>query len=198
MKIWTFLLTLIGSCVICSPVMAHPHHPISASSGFMEGLSHPWFGLDHLLAMVAVGMLSVQMGERSIWMLPVSFLSCLTVGGILGLSGFGILNVELGIALSVVLLGTALMSQVRFPFVATVIGVGCMGVIHGHAHGTEMPMSAEPWLYMLGFSTATLLLHAGGILAGKWLSGNKTRLVGLKLSGAAISCAGIVLLLRVI
>jgi len=187
-------LLAFGSLLMTSPVMAHPQHSFSSSGGFVAGFSHPWFGLDHLLAMMAVGLLAVRMNQRAIWMLPASFLGCLGLGAILGLSGGSLPLVEAGIAFSVVLLGALLMRRADLPLLAVVIAVGGMGLFHGHAHGTEMPTLATPAYYFTGFLIATAILLSLGIASGKIFTQSENGLKFLRLAGVAMSCVGIVLL----
>lgn len=191
----TALLAVLVSLVVCAPAAAHPHHPTAGPNGLMAGFAHPWLGFDHLLAMVAVGMLGVQVGGRAIWILPVAFLGCLALGGAIGATGFEWQQVEVGIALSVVLLGAALAAGKKFPLLAAAIAIGGMALFHGHAHGTEMPAMAAPALYALGFMAATAMLHAVGITVAVGLSRTGNRSPALRLSGAVISFAGVVLLL---
>lgn len=141
-------------------------HQITSGSGFYAGFSHPVLGLDHLLAMLSVGILSAQMGDRAIWTVPATFVVVMTLGGILGISQIGIPFVELGIALSVVLLGAALTAGRKSPMYAGMAFVGVFAVFHGYAHGVEMPGLANPLLYAAGFVSATALIHLMGVLFG--------------------------------
>ena len=119
-----FLLVL---CLIPASVFAHTAH---GSLGFSSGLTHPIFGLDHLLAMLSVGILSVQMGGRAIWTVPLTFLCFMLVGGILGMAGIPFFSVEVGIALSVLLLGFAIANDAKPPLFATMAGVGFFALFH--------------------------------------------------------------------
>ena len=195
MKTKTLVLTALVAVAINSPAFAHPNHALPSGSGFQAGFAHPWFGLDHLLAMIAVGLLSVRIGGAAIWVLPFSFLGFLAVGGAFGMAGLDLQVVEMGIALSVVILGASLAAGKRYRMIASAIAIGGMGLLHGHAHGTEMPVMATPALYALGFVTATALLHVLGITAGKWFTQTERRIVMLRISGAAISFTGAVLLI---
>ncbi|MBD3673941.1 MAG: HupE/UreJ family protein [Planctomycetaceae bacterium] len=195
MRLWIIGLIVLGLGLTASPAMAHPQHAFSSSGGFLEGLTHPWFGLDHLLAMVTVGLLAVRMGRKAIWMLPASFLGCLGLGAMLGLIGGSLPLVEVGIALSVVLLGASLMFRSDFPLLSVVLVMGGMGLFHGHAHGTEMPTLATPAYYFTGFFMATAALHTLGIVSGKYLTQSDHGIRFLRLAGAVISCAGIGILL---
>ena len=195
MKIRTVMLAVCGLAVASSPAMAHPQLILAGNAGgLVAGFCHPWLGLDHLLAMIAVGLLSVRLGRRAIWILPASFLGLMTLGGAIGMAGIGFHRVEFGVALSVVVLGLALASGRRSPLFASAVIVGAAGLLHGHAHGTEIPAMVAPVLYAAGFISATAVLHLTGIVAGTWLVDNNRRAVAIRLAGAAISCAGLLLL----
>ncbi len=196
MNLRTLLLVLCVLAVTCSTAFAHPQHGISNAGALAAGFSHPWLGLDHLLAMIAVGLLSVQFGGRAIWGLPASFLGMMFLGGALGVSGLEFHLVEYAIALSAVILGVALALGRKYPLAAAAAVIGTFGLMHGHAHGTEMPAMAAPALYAAGFLSATLLLHLAGIAGGMCVVRSRRWAVGLQWSGAAISCAGLLLLLK--
>ncbi len=198
MKFRSVLLAFCISSVTCTVALAHPHHAVPHSHGLMSGVSHPWLGLDHLLAMIAVGLLSVQMGGRALWLLPTSFVGMMIMGGAMGMSGLEFPAMEFGIALSVVALGAALAIGKKYHLVAAAIVIGTFGLMHGHAHGTEMPTMATPMLYAIGFVSATVLLHLTGIAGGIVASRNPRLAFGLRMSGAAISCAGMLLLIKAI
>lgn len=156
-------LLLSGSCLF--PVVARAHQ-VGDGSGFVSGLSHPVLGLDHLLAMLAVGILSAQMGGRAIWSVPVTFVGVMLLGGWMGICGFPFFPVELGIAVSVVALGIALAAEKKLPEMVAMIAVGFFALFHGHAHGTEMPELAEPLMYAGGFVAGTALIHVSGVVIG--------------------------------
>jgi len=137
-----------------------------AGNGFVSGLSHPVLGLDHLLAMVSVGILSAQMGGRAIWTVPSAFVGVMLVGGLLGMNGISFFSVELGIAFSVLVLGVAIAADRKLPTVLAMLAVGFFALFHGHAHGTEMPEVATPVLYASGFIVGTALIHVAGVFVG--------------------------------
>ena len=141
-------------------------HEVGNSGGFMSGLSHPVLGLDHLLAMISVGILSAQMGGRAVWTVPSAFVGVMLVGGLMGIYGIPLFSVELGIALSVMVLGIAIAADKRLPMLFAMIAVGFFALFHGHAHGTEMPELADPALYALGFIIGTALIHIVGVGIG--------------------------------
>jgi len=180
------ILTTI--CLLTAALFAHTGHD---ALGFATGFTHPVFGLDHLLAMLSVGILSAQMGGRAIWTVPLTFVSFMLVGGVFGMLGIPFFSVEIAIALSVLLLGILIASNKKFPLFITMAGVGFFALFHGHAHGEEMPASAQPALYALGFVLGTFLIHLAGVFLGYLASKNPLRLVALRASGIAIAILGI-------
>ncbi len=136
---------------------------VEGQGGFMSGLLHPILGFDHLLAMMAVGLLSVQLGGRAVWTVPATFVAFLIGGGALGLAGLELPAVEGIIALSVLVLGLAIAAQVRLQIVVAMAAVGVFAIFHGHAHGTEIPQLAAPAGYVTGFALASAVLHLAGV-----------------------------------
>jgi len=134
--------------------------------GFVTGFVHPLTGIDHVAAMVAVGMWGSQLGMPALWLLPVTFPLIMALGGAAGAAGLPLPGVETGIAVSGLVLGLAVLFNVRVPLWAALIPVGVFAVFHGHAHGTEMPKYSMPLWYAAGFVTATGLLHLSGIAIG--------------------------------
>lgn len=186
--------------VLTLPAWAHPQHlhAPGMEHGLAAGFFHPLLGLDHLLAMFAVGLLAAQLGGRAIWLLPASFLGAMLIGGGLGVSGFGLPGMQIGIALSVVALGIALAVGKQYPLVAAALIVGLFGITHGHSHGTELTTMSAPALYSVGFVAATFGLHVAGLSLGLlFLHGQRDRFI-LRVSGAAISLAGLVFLWNVV
>jgi urease accessory protein len=158
--------------------------------GFLAGLSHPISGLDHVIAMVAVGMWGAQLGAPAIWLLPVTFPTVMALGGVLGALGVPLPGIEIGIALSAVALGAMVASAARPPLWVAAILVGAFAVFHGHAHGAELPESANAIAYSAGFVVATGALHAAGILLGvanRWRAGA----IALRAGGGLISLGGV-------
>jgi urease accessory protein len=168
-------------------------HPISvAGASVLDGLSHPFLGWDHALAMIAVGLWAAQAGGRARWTLPASFLVAMVVGAGLGMAGIALPRVESAIALSVLALGIAIASAARpVPWVGMAL-VGLFASFHGHAHGTEMPDALAPGLYGFGFVTATAALHGIGIAAAG-LAGRVAPMLA-RVTGAVIAIAGALLL----
>lgn len=160
------------------------------SGGFVAGFMHPIFGLDHVVAMVAVGLWGAQLGQPAIWVLPVTFPIVMAFGGVLGGMGIALPGVEFGIAGSAIALGAMVLFAVRPPLWMAGVLVGIFAIFHGHAHGVELPASADPISYSAGFVIATGGLHLVGILIGnitRWKSGNYV----LRAAGAAIAAVGI-------
>jgi urease accessory protein len=160
------------------------------AGGFLSGFSHPISGLDHVLAMVAVGLWGAQLGAPAIWLLPVAFPIMMAFGGLLGLSGVELPAVELGIALSAVMLGALILGAVRLPLAAALLVVGFFAVFHGHAHGTEMTPGQSAILYSIGFVIATGLMHGLGIGIGliqRWDAGQ----IALRGAGSIVMAGGL-------
>lgn len=174
---------------------AYGHVEQGQAAGFLTGLAHPWSGLDHILAMVAVGLWGAQLGNPAIWVLPITFPLVMSFGAMLGLLGFGLPGIELGIALSAIVLGAMVLAEVRPPLAIAAILVGLFAVFHGHAHGTELPPGQSGLLYSMGFVIATGVLHGIGITIGlihRWPAGRIT----LRICGGAIALMGIFFLYR--
>jgi urease accessory protein len=163
----------------------------AAVSSFLIGFMHPVLGFDHLLAMLAVGLLSVQIGGRAIWTVPAAFVLFLAAGGLMGMTGIALPEVEAVIALSVLLLGLAIAAETRMPIVIAMVFVGFFAVFHGHAHGAEVPSMAEPWKYVFGFVAASAALHLTGVATGIILKSNQLR---AKL-GSAVAGIGLYMVL---
>lgn len=145
---------------------AAAHEAAGHAGGFVSGLTHPLFGWDHVIAMVAVGLWGAFLGKPAIWILPVVFPLVMALGAALGVAGVPIPQVETGIALSGVVLGLLVALAVRAPLAVAGVVVGLFAVFHGHAHGTELPAAANPFAYALGFVISTGVLHLAGIGLG--------------------------------
>lgn len=161
----SFIAPFATLSLTLTPVLAHAHPGHDASS-FAAGVSHPIHGLDHILAMLAVGLWAVQLGGRAKWLVPASFVSVMALGGALGMAGVAVPFAEQGILASVLILGVMIAAAVRLPLAASMAVVGLFALCHGHAHGLEMPGTAAGLAYGSGFVLATALLHAAGIGAG--------------------------------
>lgn len=173
----------------CWTQAASAHIQRAEAAGLLTGLLHPLSGLDHVLAMVAVGLWGAQLGMPAIWVLPVAFPLVMAMGGMLGFLGLPIPGVEVGIAASAIVLGMAVAFEVRPPLVIAALVAGCFAIFHGHAHGTELPPGESALLYSLGFVVATGCLHALGIGIGTVHSRPGGRQL-LRAAGAAVSAGG--------
>lgn len=184
-----FVLPLV---LLPSLAQAHPGIP-GHMHGFASGFGHPLSGLDHLLAMTAVGLWAVQRGGRALWLAPLAFLAAMTLGGVLGMAGLGqVPFIEQAIAASVLTFGILIASAARLPLKAGVGLIGLFALFHGYAHGAEMPAMTSGWLYGLGFVLATASLHLCGISLG--LASQKIRPLALvRYAGAMIAVLGVYL-----
>jgi urease accessory protein len=191
------LVYVVGGLVLlwAQPVFAHVGQ--GEAAGFVTGFVHPISGLDHVLAMVAVGLWGAQLGAPAIWVLPVAFPMVMATGGMLALMGVPLPGIEYGIAASAIMLGVAVMLEIRPPVVFAAILVGIFAIFHGHAHGTELPPGHSALLYSMGFVIATGCLHALGIGIGtvhRWRWGQKL----LRAAGAVVAVGGVFFLWRAI
>jgi len=163
------------------------------ADGLGNGLAHPFLGLDHLLAMVAVGMWAAQLGRPAYWLLPATFPAVMAIGAAMGANGIALPWVELGIAGSVIVLGAVIALQIRPSLAASAGVIAAFALLHGHSHGTELPHAAAPLAYGAGFIAATLALHAIGLALGT-ASRAPAGLLATRAAGAAIAAAGVLLL----
>ena len=186
-------MLLLAGVLLALPAWAHEQ--AGQAAGFLTGMLHPVSGLDHVLAMVAVGLWGAQLGAPAIWLLPVTFPLVMACGGFLGLLGVPLPGVEIGIALSAILLGTMVATQARPPLWLAATAVGFFAIFHGHAHGTELPAGESGLLYSIGFVIVTGSLHATGIAIGlihRWEQGR----LALRGAGAVVGAAGVFFLWR--
>lgn len=184
---------MLASIVVLVAAPAVAHDASGLAGGFASGISHPLFGWDHVAAMVAVGLLGAVLGAPAVYLLPIVFPLVMAGGGALGVAGVPIPGIEVGIALSAVVLGLLIAAGQRIPLVMAVIVVGFFAVFHGHAHGTELPAAADALAYSVGFVVGTGLLHCAGIAIGtatRWEAGK----VAVRATGGAIAVAGIAFL----
>ncbi len=182
------LLWGAGLCLVwAGNVQAHSAAEIGG--GFVSGLLHPVLGWDHVAAMVAVGLWGAFLGNPALWLLPVVFPLIMALGGAIGIAGINMPSVEIGIALSALILGAMILLAARPPLWLAAAIVGAFAVFHGHAHGTELPAAVSPLAYSLGFVIATGLLHLAGIGFGmlvRWPLGR----IAVRAGGAVIAIAG--------
>jgi urease accessory protein len=188
----------IAAAMSFVPSLALAHTGHGAAPGFLHGFEHPVGGLDHVLAMVLVGMLAFQLGGRALCALPVSFVVLMGVGGALGVAGMGIPFVETGIALSVVVLGLAVACRARTSVFAAMAVVSLFAVFHGHAHGAEMPADISGFSYGAGFILATALLHTAGLGFGFTLARRDIGAAALRIAGVSASALELAVLARIL
>src|SRR6478672_3753113 len=189
-RLFAVLLCLTAA----SPALAHTG---SVSGGFAGGLSHPLFGLDHAVAMVAVGLWGAFLGAPAIFILPVVFPLVMAFGGVLGILGVPLPGVEIGIAVSATVLGMMVALAARPPLWIAAAIVGAFAICHGHAHGAELPPGADAVAYSAGFVIATGALHLCGIAFGllaRWPRGR----LAVRAAGGVIAIAGLVFLGRLL
>jgi urease accessory protein len=185
-------LVFVALIVGADPALAHTGEAVAV--GLWSGLVHPASGLDHLVAMVAVGLWGAQLGAPAIWALPITFPLIMALGGLLGVVGVPLPLVEPAIGVSGIALGLLVALRVRPPLVVAALVVGAFAIFHGYAHGRELPTAANPIAYAVGFVTATGLLHLCGIVMGvavRWQIGAAL----VRACGLAICCAGAYFLL---
>jgi urease accessory protein len=180
-----------------SVALAHPGH--GDAGGLAHGFLHPLGGLDHVLAMVAVGLFAAHLGGRALWLVPATFVAVMALGGALGMAGTGLPFVETGIALSVVVLGLAVALRISVPTLAAMALVGFFAIFHGYAHGAEMPVDASGASYAAGFLAATALLHGAGIALGIAVArlGEFAGRRSVQVAGGAMALAGVAILVGV-
>ena len=164
MQMRSLPIALFALCLIGSPAFAHIDH--GHTETFSTGFFHPLGGIDHVLAMVAVGLYAASLGGSAIWLIPVTFVVTMVVGGALGHAGFPLPYVEQGIGTSVVFMGIAIAFGVRLPTVIAMGLVGLFALFHGHAHGSEGAELTAFLPYAAGFVVATSVLHVSGIALG--------------------------------
>ena len=182
---------------LASATPAYAHIQKGEAGGFISGFRHPISGLDHVLAMIAVGLWGAQLGAPAVWLLPVCFPMVMAMGGMLGLIGVHVPGIEIGIAASAILLGAAVMSEARPPIVVAAALVAVFAIFHGYAHGTELPAGESGLLYSMGFVIATGCLHGVGITIGtlhRWRWGQSL----VRLAGAGVALAGVFFMWRAV
>jgi urease accessory protein len=186
-------ILLTSSAFLPATAFAHPGH---GTSNLAEGFLHPLSGLDHLLAMLAVGLWAAQMGGRARLTVPASFVLAMTAGWFLGSSGTRIPWVEQGIAASVLVMGLMIAIAARPPLALPITMAATFAMFHGHAHGIEQPQNGGWGGYLAGFTGATVLLHAAGIGISQILAAAPRTRPLLRLAGGGIALAGVLVALR--
>jgi len=191
MKTISRSLLISAVLLLLTSVGAYAHIIPGDVRGFDGGFAHPLSGLDHILAMVAVGLWAAQLGGRARWLVPASFIAVMVLGGALAMAGLRVPFTEEGIMLSLLVFGILIAVAARFPLAASMAIVGLFAFFHGHSHGTEMPANAVGYAYGAGFMLATVGLQACGIGTADLLQPVKVPVV--RWAGAAIAVAGVCL-----
>jgi urease accessory protein len=164
-QFWAYFTGAIAVTLLFSEA-AQAHILAGETGGFWHGMSHPIGGLDHILAMVAVGLWAAQIGGRAVWLVPLTFVSVMALGGFLGMANVPLPFVEQGIVASDFIMGGLILLSARFSLPVSAAIVGLLAIFHGYAHGAEMPETASGFAYGAGFAVATSLLHLLGISIG--------------------------------
>ncbi len=170
---------------------AHAGH--AAAFSFSSGLLHPFGGLDHVLAMIAVGLLAAQLGGRALWLVPGTFVMVMALAAVAGISGLPLPGTEYGILLSIVAISLPVALALGMPIALAMALVGVFAIFHGHAHGAELPAEAAAAPYIAGFALATALIHAVGISFGLALGRLAMGRPALRIAGGAVALAGCIL-----
>ncbi|MBB3312519.1 urease accessory protein [Rhizobium sp. BK196] len=187
-----FKSSVLALAAAALPVAAYAHTGVGEAAGLAHGFSHPISGLDHILAMVMVGILAFQLGGRAVWAVPATFLLVMALGGAFGIAGINVPFVETGIALSVIVLGAIIALNIRASTSVAMGIVGLFAIFHGHAHGAEMPETATGVAYAAGFMIATALLHVAGLGLGLMIArfGQRRGAVVVRSAGGVAAVAG--------
>lgn len=187
---------MIAAALLAAPTAAFAHTGVGDTHGFAHGFVHPISGIDHILAMVTVGIFAYQLGGRALWLVPATFVLVMAGGGALGIAGVPVPYVEVGIALSVIVLGAVVALGIQAALAVAMGLVGFFAIFHGHAHGAEMPPDAAGAAYGLGFMAATALLHLTGIGVGFLIgfAGTAYGKTVYRVAGSLVALAGVGLL----
>jgi len=189
--LWVAMAVLVGR-----PAVAHIVDG-NAAGGFLGGFAHPLFGLDHVVAMIAVGLWGAFLGPPAIWVLPIAFPMVMAFGGAIAILGVPVPGVEIGIALSAIVLGGMIALAARPPLIGAALIVAAFAIFHGHAHGAELPPGTDAVAFSVGFVMATGMLHLTGIAFGlltRWPLGR----IGVRVCGIVIALVGAVFLSKAV
>jgi urease accessory protein len=189
--LWVAMAVLVGR-----PAVAHIVDG-NAAGGFLGGFAHPLFGLDHVVAMIAVGLWGAFLGPPAIWVLPIAFPMVMAFGGAMAILGIAVHGVEIGIAISAIVLGGMIALAARPPLIGAALIVAAFAIFHGHAHGAELPPGTDAVAFSVGFVMATGMLHLTGIAFGlltRWPMGR----IGVRVAGIVIALVGVVFLSKAV
>jgi urease accessory protein len=183
---------MTGVLALAGTTAASAHTGLEHAVSFAAGFKHPWTGLDHMLAMVTVGLWAGLNGGRALWVWPAAFVGVMVAGGALGFASVRLPMVEPGILASVIVLGLMVLAAARLPVALGVVIVAVFALLHGHAHGAELPAGASAVTYAAGFAIATALLHALGLAVAHLAQGERGRMLA-RGAGALVAVGGIAL-----
>lgn len=191
MSISSRKLSLVGilSGTLILPAVAEAHTGVATASGWFHGLLHPFSGLDHLCAMIAVGLWAAQMGGKAVWRVPLTFVTVMALGGMLGMAAFPLPFIEGAIVTSLLVLGVLIAAAVRLQLPLSIAIVGVFAVFHGYAHGAEMPRDVTGLGYALGFMLATAALHVTGIALAQYAR-HADKAGALRYAGGLVAACG--------
>jgi urease accessory protein len=198
MKLRVLTLAIVSTLLV--PQLAFAHVGLGDAHDALHGFSHPLSGLDHMLAMVSVGLLAVNLGGRAVWAVPTSFVAMMIMGGVLGMAGLSLPLNEVGIGFSVLVLGSIIALSMRLPVSIAMALAATFALFHGFAHGAEMPENSSGLLFASGFVVSTLLLHGIGIALGMGIArlSQAASHMTLKIGGGTIALMGVALVSGVI
>ncbi|MGH6952980.1 MAG: HupE/UreJ family protein [Alphaproteobacteria bacterium] len=191
------LVATIAAATLAAVASPAEAHVLGSAEGFVQGFAHPVSGLDHVLAMVAVGVWAAGRGGTDLWRMPAAFVSTMLAGALAAAVGLALPFGELGIAGSLVLFGLVIGLGARLRGALGAVLVGAFAVFHGQAHGIELEIAADPVAFAIGFMLSTTSLHLAGIGIGLAVERSRTRLAfaGLRAAGALVAVVGATLLM---
>jgi urease accessory protein len=186
---------LIQFFILFASITLFPHtDEVIQGFGFMAGLKHPVQGMDHLLAMLCVGMISSRIGKSAIWQVPLCFVLVMAVGCVIGFFGAKLTIIEYLIAVSILIFGVLLIIPQWLSISATLLTVALFAVVHGYAHGKEMPLFVLPEIYIFGFMVSTTVIHILGVVLGEIINRLPRRQLLYKMTGISLVVTGIFLM----
>ncbi len=176
-------------------IYGHGGQSGTPSFGFSAGLMHPIKGLDHLIAMACVGMISSRIGKKAIWQIPLCFVVVMAIGCVFGFYGNQFEFIEPLISLSIIIFGLLLIVPTRLSLFLTFLTVALFAIVHGYAHGKEMPLFVLPEIYIAGFMVATTLIHILGVAIGEGFNRLPNSAIIYKVTGTSLLMVGAYLIL---